>query len=90
MDSPESELKKSERIDLGLALLSLCAKRGVELTEEDISVWCDCTVENIRLIQRHAMAKARRKLQKLAISPKDGAFEDVDVPQPADPSAVTF
>lgn len=59
--------EKSERIDLGLAVLSTVAKPGEPLTWEDVAAWCDCHPEAIRQIERRALQKVRRRLQRLGV-----------------------
>lgn len=53
-------LEKSERVNLGLALLSLAARPGVPLTLEDIAAWCGCHKNAIYLIEQNALKKLRK------------------------------
>ena len=53
---------KSDRIDLGLALLAMVAKPGVPLTKDDIAFWCGCTNTAIYLMEMRALKKVRNKL----------------------------
>ncbi len=55
-------LKKSERGDLGLALLSLVAIPGVPLTQEDIAAWTGWSRQNIYVIEILALRKVRNYL----------------------------
>jgi hypothetical protein len=58
-----SELaERKSRTDLGLALLSLVAKPGVSLTQQDIAAWCSCSRANIYLIEMRALKKLRNAL----------------------------
>ena len=50
------------RIDLGLALLQLCARPGVPLTRADIAAFCGCTDGAIYWIESRALQKLRRAL----------------------------
>lgn len=52
---------KSERINLGLALLSRRAK-GVPLTWDDMAAWCGCSEQALVAIFLKAMRKVRRAL----------------------------
>src|SRR5258708_481383 len=54
----ETELSKSRRIDLGLAILSVLAQPGARYTLADIAAFCDCTKGTVEVIERKAMAKS--------------------------------
>jgi hypothetical protein len=58
---------KSQRIDLGLELLSI-AEPGIPHTQEEIAAWCDCTVRTIQHMERKALAKLRRALKKRGVN----------------------
>jgi DNA-binding XRE family transcriptional regulator len=62
MEPPDQGLSKAERIDLGLALLSRAARRGVELSQEDLAAWCDCSFQTIGAIEAKALKKLRSRL----------------------------
>ena len=62
-----NQSEKSERIDLGLALLSKLRAPGERLTCAEIAGWCDCSPEAIRAIEAKALAKVRRQLKGLEI-----------------------
>ena len=51
-----------ERIDLGLALLSVLRKPGERLTLEDMAAWCDCPQQSIQRIEARALRKMRQRL----------------------------
>ena len=51
-----------ERIDLGLALLSVLRQPGERLSLEDIAAWCDCPQQSIARIERRALRKLRQRL----------------------------
>ena len=53
---------RKARTDLGLALLSLIAKPGVPLSQEDIAAWCGCSRTTIYLIEKSALKKMRHRL----------------------------
>ena len=50
---------KSDRIELGLALLAAVARPNEPLSCADIAAWCDCSDVAIRDIERKALAKLR-------------------------------
>ena len=54
--------EKSRRIDLGLAILEVITPPGVPLSQAEISVYCGCTSEAIRMIEFRALRKVRRRL----------------------------
>lgn len=54
---------KSARVDLGLAVMSAMAERGAMFTREEIGAFADCSGEAIRLIERRALRKLRRRFQ---------------------------
>ena len=59
---------KGERIDLGLALLSVANPPGPEravVTARDIAAWCGCSHAAIQSIERRALAKLHRRLAPL-------------------------
>lgn len=56
-------LARQRRVDLGLALLSVARKPGVELSCRDIAAWCDCSEEAVRLILQKALQKLHFKLK---------------------------
>jgi hypothetical protein len=51
--------EKTERINLGLALLSVARKPGAALTFDDIAAWCGCTEMAIVAIEQKALRKLR-------------------------------
>ena len=55
-----SGLDRASRTMIGLELLAMHAKPGVELTREDIAVWCGCTQEAIRRIEVQALRRLRK------------------------------
>lgn len=55
--------ERKESIDIGLALLSVVAKPGVPLTQEDIAAWCGCARGYIHLIEKKALRKLRNRMQ---------------------------
>lgn len=54
---------KSERVDLGLALLRIAAVPGVCCTAREISAWCGCYHGAIQRIERNALKKLRNRMQ---------------------------
>ena len=67
-------MTKTERIDLGLALLRQCAKRGEPLDLRDIAAWCDCSWQAIHLIEHQALKKLGEKLRELGLTAADMAI----------------
>ena len=57
--------EKSNRVDLGLALLSRRALPGVSYTQDEIAAWAGCRRSTIYFIERNALKKIRKKLQTL-------------------------
>lgn len=53
---------QQERVDLGLAILSVLAIPGEPLTMDDIAAWCDCSRQAIEQIERKALKKIRNAL----------------------------
>ena len=62
---------KKPQIDLGLALLSMRAKRGVPLSHIDIAAWCDCSKAAIRAIEQSALKKVKLRLGVVLAEIKD-------------------
>jgi hypothetical protein len=58
---------KAERIDLGLAILSLAAIRGEPLSTYEIAAWCGCCPQAISAIEKRALAKLARKLKQAGL-----------------------
>ena len=58
---------RRERIDLGLALLSLARRPGVQFTNDEIAAWAGCTEMNIRRIERRALRKVRAALERKGV-----------------------
>ena len=59
---------KSERIDLGLALLSLAnppGERREALTAEEIAAWCGCSRAAIEHIEHRALRKLKHRFNAL-------------------------
>lgn len=67
-DDDDCGLTKSERIDLGLALLELVAVPGVGLSSRHIAAWCNCSFQAIWLIEQSALKKVKERLVELGIS----------------------
>jgi DNA-directed RNA polymerase sigma subunit (sigma70/sigma32) len=55
-------LHKTERVNLGLAILHALTPRGQTHTANDIAAWCDCSHQNIKQIEERALKKLRRRL----------------------------
>jgi hypothetical protein len=54
---PKTLAEKSQRINLGLALLSVLNSNCNPLTSQDIAAWCGCTTQAISAIERRALRK---------------------------------
>lgn len=59
---PMTGKAKSDRVDLGLALLELVAKPRVGLSQEDLALWCGCSRGAIYLMEMRALKKLRNKI----------------------------
>jgi hypothetical protein len=59
---PHNDGAKTERIDLGLALLSALAPSRAALTAIDIAAWCGCTPSMISSIEARALRRLREKV----------------------------
>jgi hypothetical protein len=60
---PHNNGAKTERIDLGLALLSSLAPPRAALTPIDIAAWCGCTPAMISSIEARALRRMREKVR---------------------------
>jgi hypothetical protein len=60
---PDSGSQKTERVDLGLAILQAVAIPGVCYTQEEIAAFAGCNRGNIYLIEKRALRKLRNRLQ---------------------------
>jgi hypothetical protein len=60
---PHNNGAKTERIDLGLALLSTAAPPRAALTAQDIAAWCGCTPSMISSIEARALRRLREKVR---------------------------
>jgi len=54
--------ERSERVNLGLALLQRQCKPGVPLTIDDIAAWCDVGHSAIQHIEQTALRKLRKRM----------------------------
>ena len=63
-------LTKSQRIDLGLAILEASFMPGTCHTQETIAAFCGCSVRTIHDIERKALGKLRKALKKAGLTPK--------------------
>ena len=59
-----NQSEKSERVDLGLALLSKLRAPGERLSCAEAAAWCDCSEIAIRNIEAKALAKAKGALER--------------------------
>lgn len=60
--------ERTERVNLGLAILSCLAIPGVPLTLEDIAAFCDCSRQAIEHIERRALRKLRVRLNATTLA----------------------
>lgn len=56
-------LSKSQRIDLGLAVIAAVRRPGESLTLRDMAEICGCSKSAIWLIERAALNKLRRAIE---------------------------
>jgi transposase len=71
---PHNDGAKTERIDLGLALLSAAAPPRTMLSPADIAAWCGCTPAMISSIEARALRRMREKVRaQFRLSPSDMA-----------------
>jgi len=62
-DLPACGVAKTQRVDLGLELLSIARTPDSMFTLQEIAMWCGCTRDAILIIERKALHKLRHKLQ---------------------------
>jgi hypothetical protein len=60
---PVNGAEKTNRVDLGLAILSFHAIPGVSYDYMEIATWCGCTDSNIFQIEQSALKKLRNALR---------------------------
>ena len=72
-DVQECGPQKSERVDLGIAILQAVAVPGVCYTQEEIAAFAGCARGNIYRIEQVALRKLRNRLFFL----KDPVLEDL-------------
>jgi hypothetical protein len=60
---PHNDGEKTDRIDLGLALLASVAPPRTALSPADIAAWCDCTPAMITAIEARALRRMREKVR---------------------------
>jgi transposase len=60
---PHNHGAKSDRIDLGLALLANAAEPHAMLSPADIAAWCGCTPHMISSIEARALRRMREKVR---------------------------
>jgi hypothetical protein len=61
---PKNDGAKTERIDLGLAILSAVAPPHVSFTPSEIAAWCGCTPAMISSIEAQAQRRLREKVRR--------------------------
>lgn len=57
--------KKANRFELGLAILSRHARRGHCVSLETMAAYAGCTKQYIRILERRALRKIRRRCEEL-------------------------
>ncbi len=60
---PHNDGEKTERIDLGLAILSALAPPHAVFDPQDIAAWCGCTPSMISSIEARALRRLREKMR---------------------------
>jgi hypothetical protein len=61
---PHNHGAKTQRIDLGLAILSAVAQPCVTYTPMEIAAWCGCTPAMISSIEARARRRLREKVRQ--------------------------
>jgi hypothetical protein len=61
---PHNDGAKTERIDLGLAILSALAPPRDSFTAVEIAAWCGCTPAMISSIEARAQRRLREKVRQ--------------------------
>jgi hypothetical protein len=61
---PHNHGAKTERIDLGLALLAAVTPPRTVLSPAEIAAWCDCTPAMITGIEARALRRMREKVRE--------------------------
>jgi hypothetical protein len=61
---PHNDGTKTERIDLGLAVLASVAPPQTALSPADIAAWCDCTPAMITGIEARALRRLRERVRE--------------------------
>lgn len=56
-------VERTERVDLGLALLEVLILPKQSLSRYDIAVWCGCTDAGIYMLEKKALKKLRNKIR---------------------------
>jgi hypothetical protein len=64
-------MTKTERIDLGLAILHAIRKPGASFEAEDIAAWCGCSALAIRNAEAKALANLRKGLKRVGVDKED-------------------
>jgi hypothetical protein len=64
----ETGLTKSQRIDLGLAILEAVSDPGTVHTRAEIAAYCDCSVRNVAVMEKKALGKLRKGLRKAGVT----------------------
>jgi hypothetical protein len=59
---PHNDGAKTQRIDLGLAILSALARPRATFEQEDIAAFCGCTKSYISHIETRALRRLRKKV----------------------------
>jgi len=61
---PHNHGAKTDRIDLGLALLAMAAPSDAKLSPAEIAAWCGCTPSLISSIEARALRRMREKVRQ--------------------------
>ena len=57
-------VSRSKELDLGLAISGALLRPGQRRTQQEIADFCDCSRAAISIIERTAIQKLRRRLQR--------------------------
>jgi len=76
--NPALGKKRTQRIDLGLAISGATMMPGQVRSHEEIAAFCDCSRERIFQIEKQAMRKLRHRL-RIAMGDEYGDFCENDL-----------
>lgn len=92
-DFAEKGKARLQRMDLGLALLSIARDPGAQFSREEVAAWCGVPYSMIGWYEQKAIAKLRQRLTQIK-DPRlreamDHYFDRLRERQPAEPVRTT-